>query len=109
MGGAVARQLGIGFVPIRKKGKLPWRTIVETYALEYGTDSIEIHEDAFRKGQRVLVVDDLLATGGTMAAAVRLVRHAGAEMAGCAFVVELTFLSGRGKLPQVPVYSIVSY
>ena len=94
----LAMHLGIGFVPVRKPGKLPWKTHRVEYVLEYGTDAVEIHQDAFRKGERVLVVDDLLATGGTMEAAAKLVEAAGGTVAGCAFVVELAFLAGRKRL-----------
>ena len=91
----LAMKLGIGFVPIRKPGKLPAQTRRVEYALEYGTDAIEIHEDAVAAGERVLIVDDLLATGGTMGAAAELVQACGGEVAGCAFVIELAFLQGR--------------
>ena len=94
----LALELGIGFVPIRKPGKLPWKTNRVEYELEYGTDAVEMHRDAVQEGQRVLMVDDLLATGGTMAAACQLVTDMGAEVAGCAFVIELGFLPGRDKL-----------
>ena len=95
LGGAVAHQLSVGFTPVRKRGKLPHRTLIEEYELEYGTDAIEIHEDAVAAGERVLIVDDLLATGGTMGAAAELVQACGGEVAGCAFVIELAFLQGR--------------
>lgn len=101
LGGAVAHQLSVGFVPIRKKGKLPWKTISETYDLEYGTDTIEIHEDAVEKGESILLVDDLIATGGTAAAAVRLIERAGATVAGCSFIVDLPELGGRKKLQKM--------
>jgi adenine phosphoribosyltransferase len=108
-GCAVARALGIGFVPARKPGKLPWKTVSETYELEYGTDSLEIHEDAFEAGEKVLIVDDLLATGGTAAATVRLVEKLGAAVVGIAFVIELGFLGGRMKLDGHHVRSLVNY
>jgi len=108
-GTPVAALLGAGFVPIRKPGKLPWRTRREEYSLEYGTDALEVHEDAVRAGDRVLIVDDLLATGGTAAAAIRLVQSLGAEVVGVAFVVELGFLSGRARLDQVPATSLLVY
>ena len=108
-GPALAYRLGAGFVPIRKPKKLPSKTAVETYELEYGTDSLEIHQDAVQKGQRVLVCDDLLATGGTAAASVRLVRKLGGKVMGCGFAVELTFLHGRDKLQNVDVYSLLQY
>ncbi len=106
---ALAYRLGAGFVPVRKPKKLPWKTSQVTYSLEYGTDTLEIHEDAVRPGQRVLLCDDLLATGGTAAAAVQLLRQLGAEVAGAGFAVELTFLDGRKKLPNLEVFSIIQY
>ncbi len=106
-GAPLAMQLGIGFVPIRKPGKLPWKTNRVEYVLEYGTDAVEIHQDAVHKGQRVLLVDDLLATGGTMGAACKLVESCGATVAGCAFVVELGFLPGRSKLAPHRVDSLI--
>lgn len=109
IGPLVARELAVGFVPMRKPGKLPWKTLRKTYTLEYGEDAIEVHRDAAGPGDRVLIVDDLLATGGTMAAAVELVRELGAEPAGCAFIVELAFLNGRRKLPGLKVLSLVQY
>jgi len=108
-GAAVARELGLGFVPIRKPGKLPRETISEEYSLEYGTDKIEMHRDALKKGDRVLLVDDLLATGGTMKAATSLVEKTGAEVARIAFVVELLFLDGRKKLDGYDVVSLVTF
>ncbi len=95
LGGAIADRLGLGFVPIRKKGKLPWRTIGQDYALEYGQDRIEIHEDAIAKGDRVLLVDDLIATGGTAEAAIKLIHRVGAEIVGAAFIIDLPELGGR--------------
>ncbi|MBI4717426.1 MAG: adenine phosphoribosyltransferase [Planctomycetes bacterium] len=106
---AVARNLSAGFVPIRKPGRLPHRTRSEEYALEYGTDSVEIHEDAIGRGDRVLMVDDVLATGGTMAACCRLVESLGGVIVGAAFLIELTFLDGRSKLGQYPIHSILKY
>lgn len=108
-GAALAFRLGVGFVPIRKPGKLPYRTTQVEYALEYGTDKVEMHVDGVTSGQRVLVVDDLLATGGTTAACVNLIRQSGAVVVGCAFLVELTFLNGRQKLEGMPVLSLVRY
>jgi len=105
----VAAMLGIPLVLIRKPGKLPFRTRRASYALEYGTDSIEMHEDALRSGDRVALVDDLLATGGTMEAAVRLVRESGAEIGTVAFLVELQGLQGRARLTGLPVDVLVSY
>jgi len=106
---AVALRLGTGFVPIRKPKKLPWKTSRVTYELEYGTDTLEIHQDAVHPGQRVLLLDDLLATGGTAAAATALIRQLGGEVAAAAFVVELTFLNGRAKLPGLNVHSLLQY
>jgi adenine phosphoribosyltransferase len=106
-GTALAHHLGKGFIPIRKPGKLPWKTASESYELEYGTDRIEIHLDAIAPGGGVLLVDDLLATGGTMAAALKLVRRIGGRPVGCAFVIELGFLDGRSKLGDVPVHSLM--
>jgi adenine phosphoribosyltransferase len=105
----LAYKLGIGFVPIRKPGKLPAATHGVEYALEYGTDTLEIHQDAFPVGSRVLIVDDLLATGGTAAAAVQLVQTAGAELAGLSFVIELCELNGRQKLPDTAISSLIEY
>jgi adenine phosphoribosyltransferase len=109
LGGAVARELGVGFVPVRKPGKLPAATTGETYQLEYGTDTLEIHTDAIRPGQRVLLLDDLLATGGTMAAMANLVGKLGAKVVGIAFLIELTFLHGREKLKGANVVTLIQY
>ncbi len=98
LGGAIAHQLSVGFVPIRKKGKLPYKTISQTYQLEYGSDDIEIHVDAVEAGERVLLVDDLIATGGTAMAAIQLLERAGAEIVLCTFVVDLPDLGGADKL-----------
>jgi adenine phosphoribosyltransferase len=106
---ALAYRLGAGFVPIRKPKKLPWKTVSVTYQLEYGSDQLEIHQDAVQPGQRVLICDDLLATGGTASAAIELVRKLGGEVAGAAFAVELSFLKGRGKLAGVDVFSLLKY
>ncbi len=106
---ALAYRLGAGFVPVRKPNKLPWKTARVQYELEYGTDALEIHQDAVQPGQRVLICDDLLATGGTAAAAVRLVRELGGEVIGAGFAVELLFLKGREKLKGVDVFSLVQY
>ena len=103
LGGAVAHQLSVGFVPIRKKGKLPWRTIGLDYALEYGTDRVEMHEDAVTPGDKVLLVDDLIATGGTAEASIRLLREAGADVVGCSFVIDLPALGGRRKIEALGV------
>ena len=108
-GPAMACRLGVGFIPVRKPGKLPARTIQETYELEYGTDTIEMHEDAVEAGQKILVVDDLLATGGTAAAACRLVEKAGGQVVECCFLIELSFLNGRDKLGSREVFSLLKY
>ena len=106
---ALAMRLGAGFVPVRKPKKLPWKTTKVTYALEYGSDTLEIHEDAVQPGQKVLVCDDLLATGGTAAATVELVRKLKGEVVGTCFAVELNFLNGRSKLPGLDVFSLIQY
>jgi len=106
---AAAIRLNAGFVPVRKKGKLPYQTHEEDYALEYGTATVAMHVDALRPGSRVLLVDDLLATGGTAAAATNLVRKLGAEILGISFLIELSFLKGRDKLNGYPIRSIVIY
>lgn len=107
-GTPLAMELGIGFVPVRKPGKLPWKTRSVEYELEYGTDTVEIHEDAVAPGERVLIVDDLLATGGTMAASCALVEAIGGEVAGCAVLVELAFLPGREKLANRQIGALIS-
>ena len=109
LGAAVANALGAGFVPIRKPGKLPSKCYREDYALEYGTDGLEIHDDAVRSGQRVLLVDDVLATGGTAKAASGLVRRIGGDLVGLSFLIELNFLHGRDKLAGEDVYSVLQY
>jgi len=111
LGGAVAHQLSVGFVAIRKKGKLPWQTLSVEYDLEYGSDEVEIHTDSFEPGQKVLIVDDLIATGGTACAAVQLVRRAGAEVVGASFVIDLPDLGGREKLSamDVPARTLISF
>lgn len=106
-GTALAHHLGKGFIPIRKPGKLPWKTASESYQLEYGTDRIEIHVDAVKQGQKVLMVDDLLATGGTMEAALRLVCRIGGQPVGCSFVIEISFLHGRKRLGDLPVHALM--
>lgn len=106
----VAYNLGVGFIPVRKPNKLPAATLKESYELEYGTDSLEIHADALKQGDRVLVVDDLLATGGTAAAACNLIHKTGADITGCAFVIELDDLQGRNKLPKdCKILSMINY
>ena len=109
LGAAVADRLRTGFVPVRKPGKLPSRTIQQSYALEYGSDSLEIHDDAIEPGQRVLIVDDLLATGGTARAALDLVQKTGGALVGLAFLVELQFLNGRARLGDVPLFVALQY
>ena len=106
---AAARQLNTAFVPIRKKGKLPHKTIEENFQLEYGEDTVAIHEDALKPGARVLLLDDLLATGGTAAAAAKLVRKVGAEIVEIGFLIELSFLNGREKLNGHPIHSVITY
>lgn len=108
-GAPLAQRLGIGFAPIRKPGKLPWKTVTESYALEYGTDRLELHEDAVKKDERVLVVDDLLATGGTLGAACKLVDRVGGKVTACAVVIELGFLNGRAKLAGRTVHALVKF
>ena len=108
-GGALAYALGCGFVPARKPGKLPWRTVEATYELEYGTDTIEVHADAIGEGSRVIVLDDVLATGGTAEAKVGLVQRMGGTVVGALFVIELTFLEGRERLAGTEVYSLIAY
>lgn len=106
---ALAYRLGAGFVPVRKPKKLPAKTASVSYALEYGTDTLEIHQDAVQKGQKVLVCDDLLATGGTAAATVQLIRGLGGVVDGAAFAVELTFLNGRKKLHDLDIFTMIQY
>ena len=111
IGGAVAHQLSCGFIPVRKKGKLPWETIGVDYQLEYGSDRVEIHTDAVTRGQNVLLVDDLIATGGTAAAAIQLLREAGANLVGCSFVIDLPDLGGADRIRAlgVPVQTLVAF
>jgi adenine phosphoribosyltransferase len=108
-GGALAYELGCGFVAARKPGKLPWNTVEATYDLEYGTDSLQVHADAFGRGQRVIVLDDVLATGGTARAKIDLVEQLGATVVGALFVIELTFLHGRDKLEGYDVHALIAY
>ncbi len=111
LGGAVAHQLSAGFVPVRKKGKLPAKTISESYTLEYGTAEVEVHDDAIAKGERILLVDDLLATGGTAEAGIRLIERLGGEVIGCAFIVDLPELGGRARLEALgmKVHALCAY
>ncbi len=111
VGGAVAEKLGCGFVPIRKKGKLPWKAIGQDYELEYGVDVIEIHEDAIREGERVLLVDDLIATGGTAEAAAKLLGKLGAELVGAAFVIDLPDLGGHDRMRKlgIPCHTLMEF
>jgi len=109
LAGAVAQQLRCGVALVRKGGKLPWKTVKKSYALEYGAATLEMHRDAVKRGERVLVVDDILATGGTASAACRLVEKVGGKVVGCAFVIELEFLRGRDRLPGRHVTSLVRY
>ena len=109
LGGAIAHKLGAGFVPVRKKGKLPAKTNSVTYDLEYGTDTLEMHHDAIKPNDRVLIVDDLLATGGTVRAVTDLVRQLQGKIIGIAFLIELTDLKGIGKLKDYPVYSLIKF
>jgi adenine phosphoribosyltransferase len=106
---AIALNLGAGFVPVRKPGKLPWKTAAEEYSLEYGTDTLEIHLDSLKPGEKVLIVDDLLATGGTASATRRLADRLKAQVIGAGFLVELTFLDGRSKLPDLDVVSLIQF
>ncbi len=108
-GPPVAMRLGVGFAPARKQGKLPWRTRQQSYDLEYGHDVIELHEDAIQPGQRVLLVDDVIATGGTAAATARLVREMGGEVVGKSFLIELSFLNGRARLQSRDIHVVLSY
>ena len=109
LGGAVAHKIGAGFVPVRKKGKLPWKTDSVTYSLEYGTDTLEMHQDAIKPGDKVLIIDDLLATGGTVSAVTDLVKQQQGKICGIAFLIELGFLKGKEKLKDYPVFSLIKY
>ena len=108
-GAVLAYRLNVGFVPVRKKGKLPFKTITEKYALEYGVSEVELHMDALIKGERVVIVDDLIATGGTVAAAIKLIEKLGGKIVECAFVIELTDLRGRELLKDYNVFSEVQF
>ncbi len=107
--GAVAYKLGVGMIPVRKKGKLPWKTVVTSYTLEYGSETSEMHMDAVKPGDRVIIVDDLLATGGTAMAACNLVKQLGATVSEIDFLIELSFLKGRDRLKDYPVFSVITY
>lgn len=109
LGGAVADKLGAGFVPVRKRGKLPWKTNSVTYDLEYGTDTLEMHHDAILANEKILIVDDLLATGGTVKAVTDLVKQLQGKIAGIAFLIELTDLKGKDKLKDYPIFSLIKY
>ena len=111
LGGAIADRLGCGFIPLRKKGKLPWKTIGEEYTLEYGVDIIEMHEDAIQKGQRILIVDDLIATGGTADAAARLIGRSGGVIAGASFIIDLPALGGMARLRArgFPCHALIAF
>jgi adenine phosphoribosyltransferase len=109
LGAGVAQRLGAGFIPIRKPGKLPSKALAAAYDLEYGKDALEIHEDAVERGQRVLIVDDVLATGGTAGAAIELVGKLGGELHGVAVLIELLFLNGRSRIPGNDIYSVLQY
>jgi adenine phosphoribosyltransferase len=108
-GAAVAHKIGAGFVPVRKKGKLPFKTISTTYELEYGTDTLEIHQDAIKPDEKILIIDDLLATGGTVKAVIELVKQLRGKVAGIGFVIELVDLKGRDKFKEYPVFSLVKF
>jgi len=109
LGAAIAYRLGAGFVPVRKKGKLPYKTYSATYSLEYGEDTLQMHQDAIKKGQRVLIIDDLLATGGTLGAVIELVKKMDGDIAGIGFLIELTFLKGREKYKENEILSLIKY
>jgi adenine phosphoribosyltransferase len=109
LGGMLADRLGAGFVPVRKPGKLPWKAVRASYDLEYGSDSLEIHEDALRPGEKVIIVDDVIATGGTANATAHLVKRLGGDLKAFVFLVELGFLGGRARLEGAPVLSLVRY
>lgn len=109
VGAPLAYALGVGFVPIRKSGKLPGEVVTADYALEYGKDALAVHKDAIEPGERVLIADDLLATGGTISACVELVRQLGGSVVGAAFLIELSYLAGREKIDGIDIYSLVTY
>lgn len=109
LGAAVAHKLGCGFIPVRKKGKLPWKTVSQSYELEYGQDCLEMHQDSLKPNERVLIVDDLLATGGTMNATIKLVESQDAIVIGLSFIIELSFLNGREQMKTYPSHSLITY
>ena len=109
IGSALAYKLEAGLVPVRKKGKLPWRVFRKSYSLEYGIDELEVHQDAVRPGQNVLIVDDVVATGGTVEAVVKMLREMKANIVGAAFLIELVDLKGRDKLPDIPIFTLIKY
>ncbi len=109
IGSALAYRLGCGVVPVRKKGKLPWRVYRKSYALEYGQDELEVHQDAVAPGQNVLIVDDVIATGGTVEAVVKLMKQMGGNILGAAFLIELADLNGREKIKDIPFFSLIRY
>lgn len=109
LGGALAHKLNAAFVPVRKKGKLPWKTNFVTYELEYGIDTLEMHSDSLKLNDKVLIVDDLLATGGTVQAVINLIKQLGAKITGIVFLIELTDLKGKEKLADYPIYSLIKY
>lgn len=109
VGAALALHMNAGFIPVRKKGKLPCKTISETYELEYGTDTLYMHEDAIEKGNRILIVDDLIATGGTALAMIKMVEKLGGIIVGSSFIAELGFINGRKKIDKYPIHSLITY
>ena len=109
IGSALAYRLGSGMVPVRKKGKLPWKVYRKTYDLEYGHDEVEVHQDGILPGQNILIVDDLIATGGTMEAVVKLIKEMKGNIVGAAFLIELTELKGREKIKDIPIFSLIKY
>ena len=108
-GGVLSYQLNVGFVPVRKKGKLPYKTVSEQYTLEYGKNTVEMHEDAITEGEKIVIVDDLIATGGTIEAAVKLVKKLGGDILECAFIVELPDLKGREKIKDQKIFTICEF
>ena len=109
IGAVLAYQLNVGFIPVRKKGKLPAETISAEYSLEYGTNTVEMHADSIKKGEKVLIIDDLIATGGTIAAAAKLVEQLGGDIIECAFIIELPDLHGRDQIKQYPIFTLIEF